>query len=195
MLRRSDVRANTNGENKQAGVPLTLYINVADSSGDCKALNGVAADICTPTRTDFIQTSPHSPPERRFRRVRDTIGDNFLRGYQITGRDRGLQRKSVAGQVSFQTIGPGWYSGRAIHIHVRVRELHSSGAAIAGYTTQLSFSDNDNDRVLAGAAPYRSRLRRGIPRRTRTTQCWPAVTSRPASSPFGQHRQGLRDYV
>jgi hypothetical protein len=44
-----------------------------------------------------------------------------------------------------------------INIHVRVRKLSSSGATIAGYTTQIFFSDADNDRVLTGAAPYISR--------------------------------------
>jgi protocatechuate 3,4-dioxygenase beta subunit len=71
----------------------------------------------------------------------DTITDNFLRGYQITGTDRGVKTKPVKGQVSFATIWPGWYTSRAIHIHVRVRKLHSSGATIAGYTTQIFFSD------------------------------------------------------
>jgi protocatechuate 3,4-dioxygenase beta subunit len=86
-----------------------------------------------------------------------TISDNWLRGYQITGKDRGLAHKPVRGQVSFQTIWPGWYTSRAIHIHVRVRKLHSSGATIAGFTTQIFFSDADNTRVLTGAAPYNTR--------------------------------------
>ena len=59
--------------------------------------------------------------------------------------------------MSFQTIWPGWYASRAIHIHVRVRKLHSSGATIAGYTTQIFFSDTDNDRVFNGAEPYNTR--------------------------------------
>ena len=158
MLRRSDVRADTSGKNRQAGVPLTLSINVVDSSADCKALNGVAVDIWHANAYGlYSDESSQAPGGGDSGASGDTISDNFLRGYQITGKDRGLQRKPVAGQVSFQTIWPGWYTGRAIHIHVRVRELHSSGAAIAGYTTQLFFSDSDNDRVLAGAAPYKSR--------------------------------------
>ena len=35
--------------------------------------------------------------------------------------------------------------------------LHSSGATIAGYTTQIFFSDTDNRHVLTGAAPYNTR--------------------------------------
>jgi protocatechuate 3,4-dioxygenase beta subunit len=71
--------------------------------------------------------------------------------------DRGVNRAPVAGQVSFKTIWPGWYASRAIHIHVRVRKLSTTGAMIAGYTTQLFFSDADNRSVLTGASPYNSR--------------------------------------
>ena len=59
--------------------------------------------------------------------------------------------------MSFKTIWPGWYTGRAIHIHVRVRKLSKHGATVAGYTTQIFFSDSDNDAVLSGAAPYSTR--------------------------------------
>ena len=38
-----------------------------------------------------------------------------------------------------------------------MRKLSTSGATIAGYTTQIFFSDADNNRVLTGAAPYDSR--------------------------------------
>ena len=96
--------------------------------------------VCTPTRVAASGGGSDS--------AGDTISDNWLRGYQITGKDRGLRKKPVYGQVSFETIWPGWYAGRAIHIHVRVRKLHSSGATIAGYTTQIFFSDTDNAHVL-----------------------------------------------
>lgn len=38
-------------------------------------------------------------------------GTTFLRGYQVTDAD---------GIVEFHTIFPGWYTGRAVHIHTRV---------------------------------------------------------------------------
>jgi len=89
--------------------------------------------------------------------------EDWLRGYQLTGRDRGLCASPLAGQVSFRTIWSGWYAGRAIHIHVRVRRLSSAGATIAGSTTQIFFSDRDNDRVLTAAAPYDARSPRTDP--------------------------------
>ena len=156
MLHRSDVRANSHGGGHQAGVPLRLTINVVDSNKGCKPLDGVAVDIWH-ANAHGLYSDESSQQAGGGTTSGDTISDNWLRGYQITGKDRGLKHKPVHGQVSFTTIWPGWYSGRAIHIHVRVRKLSHRGATIAGYTTQIFFSDADNDRVLTGAAPYNTR--------------------------------------
>src|ERR1700694_4527494 len=42
-------------------------------------------------------------------------------------------------------------------LNVRVRTISDHGATIAGYTTQIFFSDADKDRVLRGAAAYNTR--------------------------------------
>ena len=156
MLHRSDVRANSHGGGHQAGVPLRLTINVVDSSKGCRPLNGVAVDIWH-ANGNGLYSDESSQQAGGGTSGGDTISDNWLRGYQITGKDRGLGQSPVHGQVGFTTIWPGWYSGRAIHIHARVRKLSHTGATIAGYTTQIFFSDADNDRVLTGATPYNTR--------------------------------------
>ena len=153
-----------NGGSQQAGVPLDLYINVVDTSNGCKALDGVAVDIWHASAHGvYSDESSQAAGGGTSSTAGNTIADNWLRGYQITGKDRGLGTSPVAGQVSFRTVWPGWYTGRAIHIHVRVRKLSSSGATIAGYTTQIFFSDTDNERVLTGAAPYNTRSPRTDP--------------------------------
>jgi protocatechuate 3,4-dioxygenase beta subunit len=156
MLHRSDVRSNSHGGGHQAGVPLALTINVVDSSNGCKPLNGVAVDIWH-ANANGLYSDESSQQAGGGSTGGDTIADNWLRGYQITGKDRGIYHKAAHGQVSFATIWPGWYTGRAIHIHVRVRKLSRHGATIAGYTTQIFFSDAANDRVLTGGAPYNAR--------------------------------------
>ncbi len=158
MLRRSNVRANSNGTNHQPGVPLSLYINVLDSSRNCKPLNGVAVDIWhANARGIYSDESAQTSGGGDSKSAENTIAENFLRGYQITGKDRGVARRPTDGQVSFQTIWPGWYTGRAIHIHVRVRKLQASGATISGYTTQIFFTDTANRHVFSSAAPYNTR--------------------------------------
>ncbi len=61
---------------------------------------------------------------------------------------RGGQRSDSAGAVTFQTIYPGWYMGRATHIHVKV---HVGGAVV--HTGQLFMDDAISDAVYA-QAPY-----------------------------------------
>jgi protocatechuate 3,4-dioxygenase beta subunit len=54
-------------------------------------------------------------------RYTNTVGQRFLRGYQIS---------DTQGVVRFTTIYPGWYRGRAVHIHFKVRV---PGAGEKGY--------------------------------------------------------------
>jgi protocatechuate 3,4-dioxygenase beta subunit len=73
----------------------------------------------------------------------DTEGKKFLRGYQITDEN---------GAATFTTIYPGWYPGRAVHIHFKVRSAPDASARFE-FTSQLFFDDKLSDRVHA-KAPY-----------------------------------------
>jgi protocatechuate 3,4-dioxygenase beta subunit len=79
----------------------------------------------------------------------DTVGRKFLRGYQLT---------DASGLAQFLTIYPGWYSGRAVHVHFKVR---SAPGATTGFefTSQLFFAEGVTDAVHA-QAPYSSKGRR-----------------------------------
>ena len=71
-----------------------------------------------------------------------TVGQKFLRGTQFTDNK---------GAVSFQTIYPGWYAGRAVHIHYKV---HPDTSKV--FTSQLFFDDVLSEQVFA-QAPYASK--------------------------------------
>lgn len=60
---------------------------------------------------------------------------------------RGTQRADDAGIVEFATIYPGWYTGRAVHIHLRV---HRDDELVL--TSQLFFPDALNLEVLASGS-------------------------------------------
>jgi hypothetical protein len=60
--------------------------------------------------------------------------------------------------VRFQTIYPGWYGGRAVHIHAKVRIFNGPNSTYE-FTTQFFFDDAITDRVYQ-AAPYNTRGRR-----------------------------------
>ena len=61
---------------------------------------------------------------------------------------RGTQMTDANGLAMFTTIYPGWYQGRAVHIHVKV---HVGGKVV--HTGQLFFPDAFTDAVYS-AAPY-----------------------------------------
>ncbi len=68
----------------------------------------------------------------------DAEGTTFLRGSQTSGND---------GIVEFLTLVPGWYPGRAVHIHLRV---HLADARVL--TSQLYFDARQLAAVYAGDA-------------------------------------------
>jgi protocatechuate 3,4-dioxygenase beta subunit len=81
----------------------------------------------------------------------NTVGERFLRGYQITDRN---------GEARFQTIYPGWYPTRTVHIHFKIRT--DPGAARGSvFTSQLYFDDALTTQVHA-RAPYAARGERQV---------------------------------
>ena len=81
----------------------------------------------------------------------DSRGKKFLRGYQVTDEK---------GTASFLTVYPGWYEGRAVHVHFKIR---TSASAKPGFdfTSQLYFDDSVTDQVH-NLAPYQSKGRRTV---------------------------------
>ena len=119
------------------GVPLALSFRVYRvGSGGCTPLEGAVVDLWQCDAAG--EYSDVRDMNNRF----NTVGKKFLRGLQRTGAD---------GSAKFVTVYPGWYQGRTVHIHFKVR----SSAAIPAreFTSQLYFDDSISDRVFA-AAPY-----------------------------------------
>jgi protocatechuate 3,4-dioxygenase beta subunit len=69
---------------------------------------------------------------------------------------RGIQKTDANGIATFTTIYPGWYSGRTVHIHVKV---HVGGSVV--HTGQLFFPDSLTD-VVYQATPYSARPNRNV---------------------------------
>ena len=142
QLNRSDIRSEPSDNSVKEGVPLTLNISVA-SVGDssCTPIEGAQVDIW------------HCDANGQYSGVSaqgsDTTGQKFLRGYQLTDAN---------GAVQFQTIYPGWYSGRAVHIHFTIR---TKGANSEDYqfTSQFFFDDTLTDQVHS-LEPYASKGQR-----------------------------------
>lgn len=138
-LNRSDIRSEpTTGEVK-AGTPLMLAFAVsAVGSDQCRPLAGALVDVW-----HCDAHGVYSAFEDRDAGNFDTRGQTFLRGQQVTGDD---------GMARFRTIYPGWYPGRAVHIHFKIR-TEAGPDRTYEFTSQFYFDEGLNDQVHA-AEPY-----------------------------------------
>jgi protocatechuate 3,4-dioxygenase beta subunit len=149
-LNRSDIRTDPSSGAARDGVPLDLGFQVSQVvSGECRPLSGALVDVW---QCDALGVySDVRDMSGRF----DTVGQKFLRGYQLT---------DAQGTARFMTIFPGWYEGRTVHIHFKIRTPSGAGRTY-DFTSQLYFDDALTDHVLQ-QPPYASKG----PRRIRNAQ-------------------------
>ena len=144
QLNRSDVRSDPAGGAASPGLPLMLNFELSQiSGGRCAALAGAVIDVwqCDAAGVYSGVSGPGQAPQ--------AAGGKALRGYQIT---------DAQGVCRFTTIFPGWYQGRTVHIHLKVRTT-SAPAGAYEFTSQLFFTDALTDQIHA-TAPYSARGRR-----------------------------------
>ena len=111
---RSDIREG------KSGLPLALTITVVNASNACSPVANAAVDIW------------QCDAEGRY-------SEYAQPGYNGTGQTflRGIQTTDASGRVTFTTVFPGWYQGRATHIHVEVK---IGGAVVK--VTQIAFEES-----------------------------------------------------
>ena len=136
-LHRGDLRWDSQpigGDGPLPGVPLSLTIQVTTPAAEsCRALRGARVDLWQCDAQGLYSGIPD----------RGTEGHDFLRGFQVT---------DGAGGVRFLTVYPGWYPGRTVHIHAKVRTFDPFGVVVTDVSTQLFFDDAITDAVLATEA-------------------------------------------
>jgi protocatechuate 3,4-dioxygenase beta subunit len=143
-LNRSDIRVDPSDKSIRPGVPLRLEFQVSRIAGTaCTPLRGAMVDVWHCDATGVYS----DVRDGRF----DSRGKQFLRGYQQT---------NVNGNAEFLTIYPGWYEGRAVHIHFKIRSA-AQGARAQEFTSQLYFDESVNDQVFK-QAPYNSKRGRRV---------------------------------
>ena len=132
-LNRADIRTDPSDGSTTAGVPLKLAFRVARlGTAGCTAFSGATVDVwhCNASGV-YSDVSANN-----------TVGKKFLRGFQTTDAN---------GSAAFTTIYPGWYQGRAVHIHFKIRTPDGKD-----FTSQLFFDESLTDQVYT-QAPYSSR--------------------------------------
>ena len=135
-LNRADIRVDPSDGSVRPGVPLQLRLSVASVASSCTALQGAQVDVW---HCDALGLYSDVSAEQ-------SVGKRFLRGYQTTDAN---------GVVNFTTIYPGWYSGRAVHVHFKIRTFSGSQKTLE-FTSQLFFDDAISDAVYT-QAPYSTR--------------------------------------
>jgi protocatechuate 3,4-dioxygenase beta subunit len=114
-LFRSDIREG------KSGTLLALTIRVVNAASGCAAVPNANVEIW------------HV----------DAAGDYSQYGTQTTQTFlRGIQTTNSGGEVAFTTIYPGWYQGRATHIHI---EVTMGGRSVK--VTQIAFPETVNNTV------------------------------------------------
>jgi len=107
------------------GIPFAVTLNIWNvTNGGTEVFPLVGADVFL-WHCDGLGRYSAVPQSEQA--AEGTTGQKWLRGKQTT---------SATGSVTFNTILAGWYTGRTIHYHVRVRLAGASSTSFAS-TTQL----------------------------------------------------------
>ena len=117
---RSDIREG------KAGALLTLTFKVVNVNASCAAVPNANVEIW------------HVDAAGNYSEYGTQAAATFLRGIQTTNAN---------GEVTFTTIYPGWYQGRATHIHV---EVTMNGRSVKA--TQIAFPESINNAVHSQGA-------------------------------------------
>lgn len=118
-LVRSDIRSDPSDGSVQPGAPVALTMVVVRADGACAPVQGAAVDIWHANASGVYSDISSE----------GSSGEKYLRGLQIS---------DASGQAKFTTIFPGWYQGRAVHIHFKVR-LYDGSKETYEFTSQLFF--------------------------------------------------------
>jgi protocatechuate 3,4-dioxygenase beta subunit len=152
QLNRSDIRVEPSTRVVKPGAPLALVFKVKQiANGQCTPLKDAMVDVW------------HCDASGQYSGFNDnmvgfnTVGQKFLRGYQVTDAN---------GVARFTTIYPGWYRGRTVHIHFKIRTPATSGLAgdqakTYEFTSQLFFDDAFTDAVFT-RQPYAAKGQRDL---------------------------------
>lgn len=115
----------------RSGYKMTAKITITNSNASCATLAGALVDIW------------HCDAEGNYSEYGGTGMQST--NYQSVHFLRGRQTTDANGLVTFTSIFPGWYSGRATHIHVHV--YSASGKSLK--VTQIAFPEGADTAVTA----------------------------------------------
>jgi protocatechuate 3,4-dioxygenase beta subunit len=114
----------------QTGVPLNLVLTVINVNSNKALVPNVRVDMWQCNKDGYYSGYANQPG---ILGTQSYVGKTWLRGYQLTDAN---------GLAKFTTIYPGWYSGRATHIHL---EIYINN--VLKKTTQMAFTESISNTV------------------------------------------------
>ena len=121
------------------GLPVRLALRVVDT--DCNPIEDARVEIWHTRNSGLYSGGPTSMCTSG---DSDALAHLYFRGGQVTDED---------GRVDFDTCFPGWYSGRAVHIHFQVFLADGSRASVI---SQLFFPAERITEIFASHVDYAS---------------------------------------
>ncbi|MFB2686521.1 intradiol ring-cleavage dioxygenase [Shewanella mangrovisoli] len=132
----------------ESGLPMQICFQVIDK--DCNPLSGLEVEVwhCNVAGVYSGDTSG-SADKSRFNSGYCTgnsskaLQSQWFRGTQVTDSE---------GRVNFKSCFPGWYSGRTIHVHFRIRNNNNDQLV-----SQLGFSESLTTEICTSHPEYLTR--------------------------------------
>ena len=121
----------SNIKSDRDGIALLINFTVLDKTNNCKPLTGAHVDVWHCDKDGNYSEYGNHPMQRT-----DLTSVHFLRGRQTTDGN---------GHVSFLSIYPGWYHGRAPHIHIEIFDTAGKSVLV----TQVAFPENISKNVYS----------------------------------------------
>lgn len=135
----SSAYVRTDIKDGQLGVPLTVKVIVKNTNAACAIVQGAFVEIWHCNRLGYY--SEFGPSNSGGMQSADMTALDFCRGKQLT---------DSTGTATFLSVYPGWYNGRAPHIHVHV--YNASG--VSKLITQIAFTESVSNTVYTTAPNY-----------------------------------------
>ena len=132
----------------QTGLPMMLCLQLVDAN--CNPLSGYEIEVWHCDVRGIYSGDTSGSADTQGFNSRFCTGDD---SQALSSRwFRSIQVTDASGRVNFKSCFPGWYAGRAIHIHFRVRSNNSDFVV-----SQFGFSDDFSDEICQSHTDYASR--------------------------------------
>jgi protocatechuate 3,4-dioxygenase beta subunit len=120
----------------RTGIDTTVTLTIQNKNAGCNALQGAVVDIWHCDKDGYYSE----------------YGGTSLQPLNLSNVHflRGRQSSDANGKVSFLTIFPGWYNGRAPHIHVHIYDATGKSLLV----TQVAFPTDVCDSVYTTATQF-----------------------------------------